>query len=288
MTSKLKILITNDDGYTAKGIQVLVGIMRQFGSVKVIAPKYHQSGMSMAVTLGGRAIAVKQIAEDSYYVDATPASCVKYGIDEVYPPSKPDVVICGINHGSNAATAANYSGTLGAAEEAALNGILGIGVSLDAISPDADFTVVEELFPQIFTKILENPTSAKGVFYNVNFPSLPASEVKGVRVGHMGMGHWEREFRRWDTSFFESRGATAESMGLSSNPPREEGETLMMMIGDFVDDSPAIDHLADHHLVADGYVSITAHNIDYSDPAEAERLRSLGFDEDFLPADKQQ
>lgn len=92
--------------------------------------------------------------------------CHSGKLREVWPgrdllAQKPDVVVCGINHGSNAATAANYSGTLGAAEEAAPNGILGIGVSLDTMSLDADFSVVNEYFPGIFRKLwaCHNPKS---------------------------------------------------------------------------------------------------------------------------------
>ena len=154
----MQILITNDDGYQAKGIGVLVEIMKEFGDVTVIAPKRHQSGMSMAVSLGLKPIAYRNFghfnpnpftggAEDSAvwsYIDATPASCVKFGLNNVFPEKFPDVVVSGINHGSNAATASCYSGTLGAAEEAALNGIPAIGVSLDTIHPGADFSAVRE------------------------------------------------------------------------------------------------------------------------------------------------
>ena len=89
-----------------------------------------------------------------------------------------------------------------AAEEAALNGILGVGVSLDTMSPDADFSVVKEFFPEIFRTILANLPSRGGIFYNVNFPNIPASAVKGVRVGHQGMGHWEKEFKPWNADSF--------------------------------------------------------------------------------------
>ena len=123
----MNILITNDDGYTAKGINVLARIMCQFGNVTVIAPKSHQSGMSMAVSLGLKQIAYKELPEMKpgkwSYLDATPASCVKFGLNVPFIDRFPDVVVSGINHGSNAATAACYSGTLGAAAEAALNGI---------------------------------------------------------------------------------------------------------------------------------------------------------------------
>ncbi|MDD5892117.1 MAG: 5'/3'-nucleotidase SurE [Bacteroidales bacterium] len=133
----MNILITNDDGYKAKGLEVLVEIMKEFGQVTVIAPKHHQSGMSMAVSLGFKQIAYRTFGHTNpnpfagsrhdeaiwSYVDATPASCVKFGLNTIFLDNFPDVVVSGINHGSNAATASCYSGTLGAAEEAALNGI---------------------------------------------------------------------------------------------------------------------------------------------------------------------
>ena len=76
----MNILITNDDGYNAKGIKVLADIMKQYGNVTVIAPKHHQSGMSMAVSLGFKQIAHKDLGNGWHYVDATPASCVKFGL----------------------------------------------------------------------------------------------------------------------------------------------------------------------------------------------------------------
>ena len=114
----MRILITNDDGYQAKGIKVLADLMKKYGKVTVIAPKHHQSGMSMAVSLGFKQIAHKDLGEGWHYVDATPASCVKFGTNILFAENYPDVVISGINHGSNAASASCYSGTLGAAAEA--------------------------------------------------------------------------------------------------------------------------------------------------------------------------
>lgn len=285
MSDELNILLTNDDGYRAGGIRALAEMMCQFGRVTAVAPKFHQSGMSMAVSMGGKAIAYRKLPSvngvEWSYLDATPASCVKYGLDEIFWPEKPDVVVCGINHGSNAATAANYSGTLGAAEEAALNGILGVGVSLDTLSLDADFSAVKEYFPGIFRNILTHRPSRKGIFYNVNFPDVPASKIKGIRVGHQGMGHWEKEFKPWDAELFARMGVSPEVLGQTSFPKAEEGETLYMMVGNFIDDSPEEDALADHHLLAEGYITITAHNIDSSDKEEIRRLGGLGFNVDF-------
>ena len=268
----MRILITNDDGYEAKGIHVLCQIMKQFGEVTVIAPKKHQSGMSMAVSLGFRQIAHKNLGDGWHYVDATPASCVKFGLNTMFLDDYPDVVVSGINHGSNAATASCYSGTLGAAEEAALNGIPAIGVSLDTLHPDADFSAVSEFFGEIFMKLMKDYPARHGVFYNVNFPNIPAGEIKGIKVGYQGLGRWVREFKEWDVKHYEKYGLTPEMLGQSSAPALEDGEDLYMMVGDFEDD-PRNTSDADHRIMAEGYISITAHNVDNTDYQEIERLK---------------
>ncbi len=277
---KMRILITNDDGYEAKGIKVLAEIMSGFGDVTVIAPKKHQSGMSMAVSLGFKQIAHKNLGNGWHYVDATPASCVKFGLNTMFLNNFPDVVVSGINHGSNASTASCYSGTLGAAEEAALNGIPAIGVSLDTLHPDADFSAVSKYFGDIFSKIIEDYPSKYGVYYNVNFPNIPADQIKGVRVGSQGKGRWIKEFKEWDLDHYAKYGITPEMLGQKSNPELEEGEDLYMMVGEFIDDdrNPAD---ADHRLMLDGYISVVAHNVDCTDYEEVNRLKSTNLETDF-------
>ena len=270
----MRILITNDDGYQAKGIKGLAEIMKQYGDVTVIAPKNHQSGMSMAVSLGFKQIAHKDLGKGWHYVDATPASCVKFGLNTMFLDNYPDVVVSGINHGSNASTASCYSGTLGAAEEAALNGIPAIGVSLDTLHPDADFSAVEKYFGDIFLKLMSDLPKKHGVYYNVNFPNIPAEDIKGIRAGYQGMGRWVREFKEWDVKHYEKYGLTPEMLGQSSTPVLEEGEDLYMMVGDFEDD-PRNSPDADHLLVADGYISIVAHNVDCTDYEECKRLKKI-------------
>lgn len=271
----MHILITNDDGFDAKGIRVLANILKKFGKITVIAPKKHQSGMSMAVSLGFKQIAYKELTRTENevwsYLDATPASCVKFGLNTIFLEQKPDVVVSGINHGSNASTAACYSGTLGAAEEAALNGIPAIGVSLDTLNPNADFSGVEKYFPDIFENLLADKPQKYGVFYNVNFPDIPCEDIKGVRTGHLGRGHWEKEFKSWDAAHYAKYGITPEMLGQSSNPVVEEGEELYMMVGEFIDDASG-DAEADHKLVEKGYISVVAHNVDNTDYAEVERI----------------
>ena len=281
----MKILVTNDDGYRAKGVKSLANIMKKYGEVTVVAPKTHQSGTSMAVTLGFRPIAVRDFGDVDgvrwYYVDATPASCVKFAVDNIFTDGKPDLVVSGINHGTNTATAACYSGTLGAVEEASLSGIPSIGVSLDNLSADADFSVVEELFPALLDRIMASGCFERGTFLNVNYPDLPASEIKGVRLAHMGLGHWEKEFQEYDPEYIKRMGIdlTAYSIRWVDFVP-EPGEELYFMVGTFVDDPDNVPG-ADHHLVKEGYVTVTVHNLDNTDRVLARRLRDAGFESGF-------
>ena len=276
----MEILITNDDGYNSKGIKVLADIMKKYGNVTVIAPKHHQSGMSMAVSLGFKQIAHKNLGEGWHYVDATPASCVKFGLNTMFLERYPDVVVSGINHGSNAATASCYSGTLGAAEEAALNGIPAIGVSLDTLHPDADFSGVEKYFGEIFEDLIKSWPDRHGVYYNVNFPDIPTEQLKGVRAGSQGMGRWIKEFKEWDITHYAKYGITPEMLGQCSEPQHEEGEDLYMMVGEFLDDPRNPDD-ADHHIMSRGYISVVAHNVDNTDYQEVERLRKNNLEKDF-------
>ena len=281
----MKILVTNDDGYRAKGVKSLANIMKKYGEVTVVAPKTHQSGTSMAVTLGFRPIAVRDFGDVDgvrwYYVDATPASCVKFAVDNIFTDGKPDLVVSGINHGTNTATAACYSGTLGAVEEASLSGIPSIGVARDNLSADADFSVVEELFPALLDRIMASGCFERGTFLNVNYPDLPASEIKGVRLAHMGLGHWEKEFQEYDPEYIKRMGIdlTAYSIRWVDFVP-EPGEELYFMVGTFVDDPDNVPG-ADHHLVKEGYVTVTVHNLDNTDRALARRLRDAGFESGF-------
>lgn len=280
----MEILITNDDGFNAAGIHVLAEIMCQFGNVTVIAPKQHQSGMSMAVSLGFKQVAYKELPDERpgkwSYLDATPASCIKYGLNFQFLEKKPDVIVSGINHGSNAASASCYSGTLGAAQEGALNGVRSIGVSLDALSPDADFSAVKKYFPDIFRRLMEAWPEKYGLYYNVNFPDIPVPEIKGVRSAVQGKGIWVREFRDWDPARLKHHGITPEMLGRSSVAQAEQGEKLYMMVGDF-EDSPDNPERADHHLMAEGYIAVTPCDIDTTDYTEYGRMAASGIDIDF-------
>ena len=274
----MRILITNDDGYTAKGLKSLVESLREFGDLTVVAPKYHQSGMSMAVSMGLKPVAVKKLSESEHerwwYVDGTPSSCVKFALDELYYPEVPDVVVSGINHGANAASAVLYSGTVGAAQEAALAGIPTIAVSLDDLHPQADFSTVIKLLPGICRKLAAHRSRKFGILYNINFPNLPAEQIKGIRLCHQGIIHWEKEFKPYDANLFAKFGLTPADMGVLYMPEVEKGETVLLMAGEVSDDKRNIPP-ADHHQLAKGYITIVPHSIDTTDYEELARLRRL-------------
>lgn len=282
----MNILITNDDGFESKGIAVLTKMMKKYGNVAVIAPFSAQSGMSMAVSLGAEKIAFKEIESSSFvgedglehterwaYLDATPASCVKFAMSTPWLGWKPDVIVSGINHGANTSVASCYSGTLGATAEAAVNHILGIGVSLCDHNPDADFSQIEKYFPGIFEKLVELPRHSYMTYYNVNFPSVPADEIKGVRAGYMGRGRWVKEFRSLD----EAEAIAASLNGAPTGDPSEKPAGKMYkLVGNFSSDTDNSSD-ADHLLTDNGYVSIVPHTIDSTDYEQLKILSKVAF-----------
>lgn len=273
----MKILLTNDDGYKSKGLQALVRIMKKYGEVTVVAPKKHQSGMSMAISLGLKPLAFKDLGMIDgvrwMYLDGTPASCAKFAMDEVFKDGKPDVVISGINHGVNSSTAMWYSGTIGAAREGALGGSQAFALSLDNLSPEADFTVVEELFPAVFEKLMANLPKGRSVIYNVNFPNLPADKIRGVKVATQGRESWINEFVPYDPELLEQYGLL---FGSSAHdvPEPEEGEVYYMMAGELVP-SPLNGEDTDNRLIEEGFIAITPQCMDNTDTDDYRRLSKI-------------
>ena len=273
----MRILLTNDDGIDAKGLATLVECLREFGELLIVAPKKAQSGMSMAVTMGYRPIAVKHVCdregESWWYLDGTPASCIKYGLDNIMYPQKPDLVVSGVNHGSNAATASIYSATVGAAMEGAVNGIPSIAVSFDSFDPDADLSVVRTFLPEVLRRLMPSMSGRFGEFCNINFPSVPVPEVKGVKVTSMGMGHWEKEYRDFK-EFLAERGRTMSPEDEAYLSAADPDEQIVVMAGDFTDNAGNPGN-ADHLLLAEGWITVTPGNIDNTDYSEIERLCAI-------------
>ena len=139
---------------------------------------------------------------------------------------------------------------------------------------------VSHYFPEIFRMIMGNLPEKKGIIYNVNFPDIPAEDIKGIKTGYQGQGIWIKEFKPWDPGLLAHYGITPEMLGQSSQTEAEDGEEMYVMTGEFVDD-PCNTAEADHKLMQQGYISITAHNIDSTDYAEIRRLKKKGFEKEF-------
>lgn len=195
MSKKPLILVTNDDGVTAKGINCLVEVAKKFGDVVVVAPDKPQSAMGHAITINA-ILNVKEISVNgnvrTVSTSGTPVDCVKLAVQEVLH-RKPDLVVSGINHGSNASINVIYSGTMSAAVEAALEGIPAIGFSLLDYSHDADFTAAKHYAELIIPQVL-NEGIPLGTCLNVNIPKLNLEDIKGIKICHQAKANWEEKF----------------------------------------------------------------------------------------------
>jgi len=202
MADKPLILITNDDSISAKGIASLVNAMSKLGEILVVAPDKPQSGMGHAITIHSplRLMKSNQFQNiQSYTCSGTPVDCVKLAIYEILK-RRPDLLVSGINHGSNASTNVLYSGTMSAAIEGAIEGIPSIGFSLLDHDADADFDAASEYAHTIAKGVLANKLQS-GVCLNVNIPKGKKSELKGMKICRQGRAFWEDSFdKRKDPS----------------------------------------------------------------------------------------
>jgi 5'-nucleotidase len=189
------ILVCNDDGVTAPGIAALVESMRPLGHVVVVAPDSPQSGMGHAITMN-KPLRLERVHVfndiEAYQCSGTPADCVKLAVDKVMH-RRPDLLVSGINHGSNSSINVIYSGTLSAAIEGAIEGIKAIGFSLNDYNFDADFTAAGHFANKIAAAVLEKglPT---GTLLNVNIPNLKTDEIKGLKICRQARAKWVEEF----------------------------------------------------------------------------------------------
>lgn len=257
----MEILITNDDGIDARGIHFLAGIMRTYGNVTIVAPKEPQSAKSAALTLR-TPLYLEKVGESEgfrmFTLTGTPADCVKMGmrlfLEEGHTP---DLLMSGINHGTNASVATVYSGTLGATAEGCIYGIPSIGFSIDTHDPEADFSVVARFGPGILDKALANGVPS-GTYLNVNFPYIPVDEVKGVRVTRMGRGRWVREYDPETDSegreCYVMRGVFENLESSAAVPSPGEGIT------------------GDHVAIKGGYIAITPVRLDATDYDAADEM----------------
>lgn len=247
------ILITNDDGVVAKGLRTLVEVAREFGDVVVMAPSQNSSGKSHSLTTE-RPLRAHELSKSEGLTvntcDGTPVDCVKLAV-EYFCPRVPDLVLSGINHGSNSSINVLYSGTMAAAIEASALGMTGVGISLLNHNPEADFSGCVLHVEKIIGQLLAHPIP-QGIALNINIPRLDADIIKGIHICHAAQARW--------TDSFERR----------TDP---QGRPYWWLTGKFerIDNDPE----SDENRLADGYISIVPILPDFTHYPSIDKLRWL-------------
>lgn len=191
------ILVTNDDSYSATGVRCLIDRLLPFGDVVAVCPDAPRSGQSMAITVND-ALKVQRLTDyrgaKMYKVSGTPVDCVKLSMHNILPRHA-DLVVSGINHGSNSAVNVLYSGTMGAAMEGCAFGIPSIGFSLTDHSPDADFTPCFKAIDILVEETLRNGLP-RDICLNVNIPNVSQTPAE-MRLAVSCRGRWNDEYKKY-------------------------------------------------------------------------------------------
>ncbi len=260
----MRILITNDDGINAPGLAVLHRIATTLagpdGEVWTVAPAFEQSGVGHCISYT-HPMMIAKLGDRRYATEGSPADCVLAALHDVMADAPPDLVLSGVNRGNNSAENALYSGTLGGAMEAALQGLPAVALSQylgpDNVQAENPFEAADVMGADIIRRLLPAMAGDRAdyrLFFNVNFPPVLAAEVKGVRKAAQG-------FRR-DTRF-------------SVEPHLSPSGRRFLWIRGGEQHRPT-EPGTDAALNLDGYVSITPMRADLTDYATLAGLDDLG------------
>ena len=256
MIKKPLILVTNDDGITAKGIRALIEVMSQIGEVIVVAPDKPQSAMGHAITINNM-LYLNEVANDNpniteYSCSGTPVDCVKLAVAEILK-RKPDLCVSGVNHGSNSSINVIYSGTMSAAIEAGIEGIPAIGFSLLDFDWNANFDEIKSFIKKIALQVLKNNLQ-KGVVLNVNFPKLSEKDIKGIKICRQANAQWIEKFDKRKSPF---------------------GKDYYWLTGEFINYDLGQD--TDEWALENGYISIVPVHYDLTAHQSIQELNSWIF-----------
>jgi len=255
----MRILITNDDGINAPGLEVLTEIANDIagpeGEVWTVAPAFEQSGVGHCISYT-HPMLFAQLGHRRYAAEGSPADCVLAAIYEVFQGAKPDLVLSGVNRGNNSAENVLYSGTIGAAMEAALQGIPSIALS-QFMGPETNaladpFDCARQHGTQTVRNLLDKGIWTKDdyrVFYNVNFPPVSGAACKGLQVAPQG-------FRR-DTAFSTEPHLSPSGkrflwiQGGPQHRPTQPGTDAAVNLDGYISVTPMRADLTAHDLLAD-------------------------------------
>jgi 5'-nucleotidase len=232
----MKILISNDDGILARGIGLLAEVCAAVGQVTVVAPDREQSGTSHSLTLH-RPVRANRRADGAFQVDGTPTDCVLLALGALMP-ERPDWVISGVNHGPNMGEDVLYSGTVAAAMEGLAAGIPSIAVSYGSFDLE-HLESHREGLERLIQRIVKVENFPEETLLNINLPSVPAAEVKGVKVTSLGSRVFHEEIARMKDPW---------------------GRDIYWIGGGHVTWSGGAE--SDFQAVKDGYISVTPLHVD--------------------------
>lgn len=187
----MKILVSNDDGIGARGIQELAKALKEIGDVTVVAPLSEQSAVGHAISMKNPLRVTEHYVNGEFFgyaVSGTPADCVKMGIRNIMK-EKPDIVVSGINHGSNVAVNIIYSGTVSAAREATFMDIPSIAMSITSHNPE-HFDPATQIAKELVEKVVKNGLT-QGTLLNVNVPNVPSEKIQGTKITTQGLSTWD-------------------------------------------------------------------------------------------------
>lgn len=229
------LLVTNDDSIVAPGIRALIQVMKEIGTVVVVAPDSPQSAMGHAITINStlhiEKVTIENHDVEEYSCSGTPVDCVKMAVNEILK-QKPDLCVSGINHGSNSSINVIYSGTMSAAVEAGIEGIPAIGFSYCDYSWNANFEVCKPFIKQIVLEALANKMP-NGVVLNVNIPKLEKEAIKGIRICRQAKAYWKEQFDKRTNPF---------------------GKEYYWLTGEFINEDQGED--TDEWALKNGYISV--------------------------------
>lgn len=252
MTKRPLIFVTNDDGFSAKGIQSLFDAVKELGDIVLIAPDSPQSGTGHAITIH-HPLRLNKLSmydtEHAYSCTGTPVDCVKLGVYEVMH-RKPDILVSGINHGANTSTNVLYSGTMSAAVEGAMERIPSIGFSLDSFDQDADFSLAQQVVRTVVGKVLEQGMP-NGVCLNVNIPDIPKEDFQGLKVCKQAHAYWADRFDKRQDQF---------------------GKTYYWLTGDFINEDQK-EH-TDLYWIERNYATVVPTKFDMTAHEELSNIES--------------
>ncbi len=254
------ILVSNDDGVDAPGIQNLIETLVVFAKVVVVAPNGPQSAKSHAMSIN-QALYYQEVTPSNshqnlkvYSCSGTPVDCIKLALHGILE-QKPDLCVSGINHGSNHGINVIYSGTMAAALEAGMSGIPAIGFSLLDYDYHANFKPGLKYVKEIVMKVLENKLP-KDVVLNVNIPKLPENKIKGIKVCRQIQSRWE------------------ETIDIHEFPMKQH---YYWLSGTFLTQEPNTCMDTDHWALENGYVSVVPTQFDFTAHAFKKELENWNW-----------